>query len=174
MKKFASLLIALALVLTSVSALAAVVPSKTSSDVASVVSLDPTAFIEVVPYDFKAQAEVARIRDAYMAGKKVENCFNTAVATDIAGASDVLDIVAVKCYGETEAETVSAIITGAAPYTGNVACLLGIYDSALNLYNYETIPAECNEDGTATITLTIDQFNEAKAAESVTLTMIQL
>ena len=52
MKKFASLLIALALVLTSVSALGAAVPSKTGSSVAKVISLTDGVWIKVVEPDF--------------------------------------------------------------------------------------------------------------------------
>ncbi len=173
MKKFASLLIALALVLTSVSALAAVVPSKTSSDLATAVALTDGTWIKVVDPDFKAQEEVQRLRSAFAGGAAVANLFNTQVATEIAGAKDVLDVIAVKVGGNTEEETVSFKINGANAFNKAV-CVLGIYDSALNLYDYCVIPTECNADGSATITVDKDTFETMKAAGSLTLTFVQM
>ncbi len=175
MKKFASLLIALALVLTSVSALGAgapTSPSKTNIDVFEVVSLTEGVWIKVVGNDFKAQAEVLRLRNAFLTGTPVSALFNTQVATEIAGAKDVLDVIAVQCGGETSEETVSFRIKGSTPYK-NAVCVLGTYDSALNLYFYETLPTECQADGTAVITMTLEQFETVKAAKSTTLNFVQ-
>ncbi len=173
MKKFASLLIALALVLTSVSALAAVVPSKTSSDIAGAVALTEGTSIAVVDPDFLAQAEVERIRAAFISGAAVENLFNTEVATEIAGAKDVLDVVPVAVAGATEEETVSFKIYGANAFSKAV-CVVGVYDSALNLYDYHTVPTECNADGSATITVDKAFFETMCTAESVVLAFVQM
>lgn len=173
MKKFASLLIALALVLTSVSALGAVVPSKTGSSIAKVVSLTEGVWIKVVEPDYKAQAEVVRMRNAFIGGTPVSGLFNTQVATEIAGAKDVLDVIAVQCGGETTEETVSFRVTGSTPYNKAV-CVLGTYDAALNLYFYETLPTECQADGSAVITMTLAQFETVKAAKSTTLNFVQM
>ena len=173
MKKFASLLIALALELTSVSALGAVVPSKTGSSIAKVVSLTDGVWIKVVEPDFKAQAEVARMRNAFVGGTAVNGLFNTQVATEIAGAKDVLDVIAVKCGGETTEESVTFSVKGSTPYNKAV-CVMGTYDAALNLYFYETLPTECQADGSAIITMTLGQFENVKAAKSTILTFVQL
>ncbi len=172
MKKFASLLIALALVLTSVSALASV-PAPSKSSIYEAESLTDGVWIKVVYNDYKAQAEVARLRNAYLSGTPVSGLFNTQVATEIAGAKDVLDVVAVKCGGETTEPTVSFKIWGSTPYS-NVVCVLGVYDSALNLYFYETLPTECQADGSAVITMTLAQFEAVKAAKSTVLAFVKL
>ncbi|MBR6707967.1 MAG: hypothetical protein IKI84_15010 [Clostridia bacterium] len=173
MKKFASLLIALALVLTSVSALGAAVPSKTGSSIAKVVSLTDGVWIKVVEPDFKAQAEVVRMRNAFISGTPVSGLFNTQVASEIAGAKDVLDVIAVKCGGNTTEETVSFRVWGSTPYSKAV-CVMGIYDSALNLYYYVTLPTECQADGSAIITMTQAQFEAVKAAKSTVLAFVQM
>ena len=173
MKKFASLLIALALVLTSVSALGAVVPSKDSSSIAKVVSLTNGVWIKVVDPDYKAQAEVARMRNAFISGTPVEGLFNTQVATEIAGAKDVLDIIAVKCGGQTTEPSVSFRIWGST-YFSKAICVMGVYDSALNLYFYETLPTDCQSDGSAIITMTLAQFESVKAAKSTILAFVKM
>ncbi len=174
MKKFASLLVALALVLSSVSALAAVVPSKTTGDVAAIVAITPGVKADVVDPDWIAEKEVDRIADCFIKGADLEDCFNYAVATDIAGASDLLDVVAIAVSGETEEETVEFCVAGASSFAGDIACVMGVYDSALNLYHYETLAVECNANGTANISMTAEQFEAAKAAESVLLAFVQL
>lgn len=175
MKKFASLLVALALVLTSVSALAAVVPSKTSGDIAIIVPLTDGVWMKPVPYDFKAEAEVRRLQNAFISGKSLEKVFNIYVATEIAGAKDLLDVIAVKCGGETEEETVQFAVFGSNAYAGQVLCVMGVYNAALKLYEYVVLPTECNADGSATITLNYaEEFVPAAKAESVVLAFVKL
>ena len=170
MKKFAALVLALALVLTSVSAFAAASRSVGNLTYATGVwddqAISTNGALIIRPYDPLRDAEMSRI----LAADSIEAAFPAELADAVAGATDINIIVSVIIRADGE-----LVATLVAPFAfdGNVVCLLGIYDANTEGYNYAALPTVINANGSATITMSADQTGTAATAASTILVFVQ-
>ena len=160
MKKLASLVLALALVLTAVCAFAEV-KSPLVDNMKIVATEGGEA--EILPTDDDVQAEIARIIDAVAEGTEVSDLFGEEAAVTLEGATDVLAVVKFQLE-ETDKEEVYVTFENLGiPFQGNVQCLIGVKNEA-GVYEYTPVPTTVNNDGTVTILLKDEMLAAAIAA----------
>ncbi len=176
MKKFAALVLALALVLTAVSAFAA--PSITVSGLNNVYATSP---MEGAPLamnavgvrlgDDLADAEMNRIASS----EPIEAAFAEDVAAAVAGAKDINSFVSLVI--DPNADLSNGLVLSfetPVPFEGEVVALLGIYDSTTEAYTYAALPTTVNESGSVTVTLTSEQAIAAANAASAIVVFVEL
>ena len=185
MKKFAALVLALALALTAVSALAATgsisgpdlvkvstPPFGNNAYAISPLEGLPLAMdaVTVRAGDALALAEQKRIA----ACDPIESAFAEDVAAAVAGAKDINSIVSIVINPAADLSN-GLVLSFETPvaFEGEVVALLGIYDATTAAYNYAALPTTLNESGSVTVELSADQAAAGAAAASTIVVFIE-
>ena len=160
MKKLASLILALALVLTAVCAFAEVKSPLVNKMIIVAVEGGKAAIVEEIE---DVNVEITRIVETAKEGTAVSDLFGEEAAVALEGASDVLAFVKFQVEENEEEEVAITFENTGFAFEGNVQCLIGVKNDA-GSYEYTPVPTTVNNDGTVTIILKGDILAAAIAA----------
>jgi len=154
MKKLASLILALAMVLTAVCAFAEAEKPVASPSVfgLTLISIEGGEGEVLVP-DEIAVNEIARILNQVKEGTPISDLFGEEAAVALEGATDVLEAVWFQITKVDDGvDAVSVTLECATPFVANVQALVGIPQND-GSFRYLPLPTTVNGDGTVTFVL---------------------
>ncbi len=181
MKKVLSLILATLLVLTSVAAVAEALPSKTTTDITVVneaVAENGEVTITVVEPTEKVLEALTAAVEAVLGGAKAETIYTEATQAAIAeklgdAELELNEIVAVAAPEYTEENgTVTAKFTFATAYTADQKLVAVVTTYAGEAVEEFVLDAAANEDGTVSVSFTVEAMAKIAAADAATLAIL--
>lgn len=181
MKKVLSLILATLLVLTSVAAVAEALPSKTTTDITvvnEVVAENGEVIITVVEPTEKVLEALTAAVEAVLGGAKAVTIFDEDVQAAIAEKMgdvelELNEIVAVAAPDYTEENgAVTAKFTFATAYTAEQKLVAVVCTYTGDVHEEFVLDAAANEDGTVSVTFTVEAMAAITAADAATLSIL--